>query len=446
MGIGMFLHRTAPPRPPKPDFYRTIPSTISGKPGNINLVFYVPMGYDTQRKLWQGRSNDAEADEDGAPSEEDVKKGKQRRVSSIGAIGQEIRRRTSSAKKWQKYPVVINFHGGGFTLGTPKDDSRWCSTVVDECNAVVVSVDYRLAPECPFPTAVEDGVDAVIWVHQHAAELGIDKDKIALSGFSSGGNMAFTVPLRLWDEMMGFPRDEDESNRPASPPNPFTSGASSPASSKAGPPNQVEILDPSKPPPPMPNQPNKSGTQVSEAALRQISDISLRAIVPWYPSLDYTRTRAQRRDTSLRKDQDLPAIFTDLFDESYLHPPDSISLDSPYLSPGIAPTSLLKNALPQEIIMHTCEWDMLLDEGQTFRDRLLSPEIGKKVNYTMIKGVPHGWDKAPNPLKPTPGVKEHYLAACKELRRIFGETGLKERKTEEGGWSAAPRGSVSVVR
>jgi acetyl esterase/lipase len=372
-------------------------------------------------------------------------KGKQKRTNSIGAIGQGIRRRTSGAKKWGGYPVVINFHGGGFTLGTATDDSRWCSTVVNECNAVVVSVDYRLAPENPFPTAVEDGVDAVIWIHKHAAELGIDKDKIALSGFSAGGNMAFTVPLRLWDEMMGFPRDEDNI-RPNSPPNPFTSGESSPASSTTAGPSQVEVLDPIQPPQPIHTTTDKSGVQASHGELKRISDISLRAIVPWYPSLNYNQTRAQKRATTVRKDQDLPAFFTDLFDESYLHPPDTISLDSPYLSPGIAPTSLLKNALPQEIIMHTCEWDMLLDEGQVFRDRLMSEEIGKKVNYTMIKGVPHGWDKAPNPLKPTPGVKEHYLAACKELRRIFGETGLKERRTEEGGWSAAPRGSVSVVR
>ena len=65
--------------------------------------------------------------------------------------------------------------------------------------------------DCP---AVEDGVDAVVWVHKHAAELGVDKDKIALSGFSSGANMACSVPLRLYDEVMGFPRDSSLSRPP----------------------------------------------------------------------------------------------------------------------------------------------------------------------------------------------------------------------------------------
>lgn len=462
MGLGMFFHRLAPPRPPKYNFKRTIQSTISGKSGNIDLYFYVPMDYGTQKQLWKDRPASADEEED-----ESVDKGKQRRAS-IESLGNALRRRSSSARRWGGYPVVLNFHGGGFTLGSPMDDARWCSTVVDECNAVVIAVDYRLAPECPFPTAVEDGVDAVIWVHQNAEELGIDPNKIALSGFSSGANMACSVPLRLWDEMTGFPR-EDESNMDnpvRKSQNPFDSPESS-TSKLPQEASRVEMLNPTETPPPLKRGPvTKHNMQVREDVMRQVSDISLRAIVPWYPSLDYTRTREQRRATCPRKDQELPALFTDLFDESYvyssrntyyqfpandspnsyLHPPHSISLDSPYLSPGVAPTALLKNGLPHEIILHTCEWDMLLDEGQAFRDRLQSPEIDKKVHYTMIEGVPHGWDKAPNPWKPTPGVREHYLKACKELRRVFGEQGVRESKVRDDGlMSAAPRGSVQVV-
>lgn len=100
--------------------------------------------------------------------------------------------------------------------------------------------------------------------------------------------------------------------------------------------------------------------------------------------------------------------------------------------------------------MHTCEWDMLLDEGRIFSERLQTPEIGKHVTYRMIENVPHGWDKAPNPWKPTPGVREHYLRACKEMRRVFGtEKGQRpvlERETTKGWPTAAPRGSVQVVR
>ena len=102
--------------------------------------------------------------------------------------------------------------------------------------------------------------------------------------------------------------------------------------------------------------------------------------------------------------------------------------------------------------MHTCEWDMLLSEGQEFKDRLLTPELGpKNVWYKMVEGVPHGWDKAPNPWKPTPGVREHYLRACKEMRRVFGpERGAvrppMERETTKGFPTVAPRGSIAVTR
>lgn len=478
MNIGMFLHRMASPRPPKPTFTRNIPSTISSKEGTVALNFYVPRDYETQRRLWIDRSS---ADVEMQESEESVDRSK-RRLSAIGELGQAVRRKSLSGRRWGGYPVVINFHGGGFTLGHSSDDARWCSTVVDECNAVVISVDYRLAPESPFPTAVEDGVDAVLYVHRHARELGIDRKKIALSGFSSGGNMAFTVCLRLHDEITGFPRDEAPIFNPTvrQKAERALQGAASKvargtaddgaASSPTSSPSSSSSKLPAKPvansddTSTLVNDPKSSHSTMrnptkttSTTTTHNLPSITICSIISWYPSLDYTRTREQRRATTLRKDQELPALFTDLFDDSYLHPPDTISLDSPYLSPGVAPTSLLRAALPQEIILHTCEWDMLLSEGQAFRDRLSSPDIGKHVWYKMVEGVPHGWDKAPNPLKPTPGVREFYLGACKEMRRVFGQaddsgskgSGVRprpERMTTVGGFpTAAPRQSTQVV-
>lgn len=88
---------------------------------------------------------------------------------------------------------------------------------------------------------------------------------------------------------------------------------------------------------------------------------------------------------------------------------------------------------------------MLLDEGRAFHERLISAPLNKNVFYKMIEGVPHGWDKAPNPWKPTPGVREHYLRACKELRRILNHAPTPEHRTEDGP-SAAPRQSVQFVR
>ena len=76
------------------------------------------------------------------------------------------------------------------------------------------------------------------------------------------------------------------------------------------------------------------------------------------------------------------------------------------------------NALPDDIVMFCCEWDMLLHEGEKFRDRL-KRDLGKRVHYHCVPGVPHGWDKAPNPLRESPGAREQYMVACKELKRMF---------------------------
>jgi acetyl esterase/lipase len=102
-----------------------------------------------------------------------------------------------------------------------------------------------------------------------------------------------------------------------------------------------------------------------------------------------------------------------------LYPPSSVALESPFLSPGIAPTALLKEGLPDDIIIYCCEWDMLLAEGLDFRDRLLSPEINKRVFYTLVEGVPHGWDKAPNPFDSARNAREYYSRACGDLQRVF---------------------------
>jgi acetyl esterase/lipase len=83
----------------------------------------------------------------------------------------------------------------------------------------------------------------------------------------------------------------------------------------------------------------------------------------------------------------------------------------------MAPTRMLE-ALPDDIVLFCCEWDMLLAEGEKFKDRLQN-ELGKRVTYVQVKGVPHGWDKSPNPLKESPGAREQYMVACKELKRMF---------------------------
>jgi acetyl esterase/lipase len=161
----------------------------------------------------------------------------------------------------------------------------------------------------------------------------------------------------------------------------------------------------------------RDGNHVNVTSAGCGTTLKIRGIVSFYPPTDYTVTRAQRRQTCIRADQNLPAVFTELFDDSYLQPP-SLDLAHPWLSPGVAPSSML-DVLPNDIVMMCCEWDMLLAEAERFRDRLVK-ELGKNVHYHCVPGVPHGWDKAPNPLRESPGARQQYLVACRELRRMFG--------------------------
>ncbi len=90
-------------------------------------------------------------------------------------------------------PVVVFFHGGGWTIGSLDSHDHIARSIAEQVGAVVVAVDYRLAPEHPFPAAVDDAWAALRWVSEHAAELGADADRLAVAGDSAGGNLAAVV-------------------------------------------------------------------------------------------------------------------------------------------------------------------------------------------------------------------------------------------------------------
>jgi len=96
--------------------------------------------------------------------------------------------------------ALLWIHGGGLILGRPEMDNDFCSSLARDLGIVVVSVDYRLAPEHPFPTPLDDCHTALHWLHDNAATLGIDRDRVAVGGGSAGGGLAASLAQRARDE------------------------------------------------------------------------------------------------------------------------------------------------------------------------------------------------------------------------------------------------------
>ena len=90
-------------------------------------------------------------------------------------------------------PVLVWFHGGGWVIGNLDSADFACRMLTNASGCVVVSVDYRLAPEHKFPAAADDCFAATQWVVEHADELGVDASKVAVGGDSAGGNLAAVV-------------------------------------------------------------------------------------------------------------------------------------------------------------------------------------------------------------------------------------------------------------
>jgi acetyl esterase/lipase len=119
-------------------------------------------------------------------------------------------------------PALLWIHGGGYFLGSARDD-MFCIPFADHARCTVVSVDYRLAPEHPFPAGPEDCYSALQWIASHSDELGIDPKRIAIGGASAGGGMAAGVALMNRDrggvpvvlQLLLYPMIDDSHDTPS---------------------------------------------------------------------------------------------------------------------------------------------------------------------------------------------------------------------------------------
>lgn len=126
-------------------------------------------------------------------------------------------------------PALLWIHGGGYVIGSADGTDAQVKSMVAQTGCAAVSVDYRLAPETPFPGPVEDCYAALLWLHAHAAELEVDQSRIAIGGASAGGGLAAGLALLTRDrgevplafQLLIYPMLDDRTVS-ASDPHPYT--------------------------------------------------------------------------------------------------------------------------------------------------------------------------------------------------------------------------------
>ncbi|UKZ73564.1 hypothetical protein TrVFT333_001211 [Trichoderma virens FT-333] len=260
--------------------------------------------------------------------------------------------------------AVVALHGGGWILGQGTDNARWACAVMTSLDAVVFTVNYRLAPNYPFPTPIEDCVDAILQIAKRAAQFGIDPNRMILSGFSAGATTALSSWLILkeparWNYTLPF-------------------------------------------------------------AVPRITGLVL-----FYPGLDWTINRADKRLSCSRPDLTLSKGLTDLIDASYVYPPiprhERADLR---LSPGLMPDELIKNLPPVHLCL--CEYDMLLAEGLRFSERLKS--LKKTVTVRVVAGEKHAWD-CPPPMVQKESVEVEYGEATQAMANWLGQEHDTDRES-----------------
>jgi triacylglycerol lipase len=106
---------------------------------------------------------------------------------------------TQPVAKVSNRPALLHIHGGGYIIGSADMGVATDQTYASRLGAVVVSVDYRLAPETPYPGPIEDCYAALAWLFDHAKDLGVDPDRIAVTGESAGGGLAAALALLARD-------------------------------------------------------------------------------------------------------------------------------------------------------------------------------------------------------------------------------------------------------
>jgi acetyl esterase/lipase len=194
-------------------------------PAFRDLLPMLPVAQDlsTAEKVRALRDSDRFAMFPVPPDREDVVKEDHRIAGPTNAPDVPVRVYRPKAGASAPRPAVFEIHGGGFMMGDIAMMDPWCQRVAAEIDAVVVSVEYRLAPEHPFPAGLEDCYAALVWTATEAKKLGIDPERIAVAGQSAGGGLAAATALlardrggpKLCFQLLEIPELDDRLDTPS---------------------------------------------------------------------------------------------------------------------------------------------------------------------------------------------------------------------------------------
>ncbi|KAL2836986.1 Alpha/Beta hydrolase protein [Aspergillus pseudoustus] len=236
-----------------------------------------------------------------------------------------------------QYPLVIVLHGGGWCVGDARHDERFIKTLTAR-GVVVAAVNYRLAPEHPYPIPVSDCLDALLYLWKNSQSMNLDKDRTFIAGFSVGGQMAFASQFMLWSAL------------------------------------QEKV------------------TRINPSALGTV-----KGITAFYPPMDGTKSRAERAASNpsfvalKNKPISSSKMIGDIFDRAYFwNLPALPDKSHMCISPGLAPEDVVKASLPMRIFIKPAGLDPLLAEGVAAAERFR--DLGKQVKCEVIQGVAHYWD------------------------------------------------------
>ena len=253
----------------------------------------------------------------------------------------------------QRLPLYVNLHGGGFVLGNPEIDDPFMPDIAEKANVKIISIDYSLAPEFPFPKALNECYAVIQYVKEHPDEFGINPDRIAVGGHSAGGNLSAGICLM----------DND--------------------ARQLG----VKCLTD--------NEPKQLGVKcltdndARQLGVKYLTDnepkqLGIKCLILDYPPMDlYTEAGSKPLPKGA-----LPVFMCRLFDACYMN--DKEARRNPLISPVYATIDDVRNFPPTLVI--TAQFDSLCGEGEQFRDLLIT--AGVAVTHKRFEAK-HGFNLAP---------------------------------------------------